>query len=161
MRLLIVRHAVALPRGTKGIADTERPLTPEGKARFKQSARGIAKLLDRPDVVFTSPWLRARETAAILAKAWGRIEPVELPALAGGSFEEQAAALDRLHRAALVAIVGHEPHLSSLLARLIGARSGERLELKKGGIALVELPGRLAAGGTLRLYLGPGALRKL
>jgi phosphohistidine phosphatase len=161
MRLLIVRHAIAVPRGTSGVPDEERPLTPEGRARFRGTARGIAKILGRPDVLLTSPWLRARQTASILAKAWGRVEPVEETALAGGTFEEQAVALDRHRDAGLVAIVGHEPYLSELLARLIGARGGERLELKKGGIALVELDGGIDEGGALRLYLGPGVLRRL
>jgi phosphohistidine phosphatase len=160
MRLLIVRHAVAVPRGTKGIADEDRPLTPEGRRRFKRAARGITKLLDEPEPLLTSPWRRARETAAILGKAWG-VEPKQLAALGGGTLEELAEALDRHRRAELVAVVGHEPQLSSLLARLIGARKAERLELGKGGIALVELEGRLAEGGSLRLYLGPGVLRRI
>ena len=161
MRLLIIRHAEAVPRGTPGIRDEERPLTTEGRSQFRAAARGISRLVDRPQAVLTSPWLRAKQTAAIVARAWDRIEPKEAPALAGGSFEDQAALLDGFPREATVAIVGHEPHLSSLLARLLGARAGDRLGLKKGAIALVEVPGRLAEGGSLLLFLPPKVLRKL
>lgn len=161
MRLLIVRHAIAVARATEGYDDEERPLTPEGAARFKAAARGIAKLFEPPDVLLTSPWLRARQTAAILAAAWGRVQPIDEPALAGGSFEEQAAALDRHQDARQAAIVGHEPYLSDLLARLIGGRHRERLEMKKGGIALVDLPDGVRRGGELRAFIAPGVLRKL
>jgi phosphohistidine phosphatase len=161
MRLVIVRHAIAVPRGTPDIPDEKRPLTKEGRARFRKAARGIARQFDRPDALLTSPWLRAAQTAATLAKAWGRVRPKEAKALAGGTFEEQAAVLDRFPREATVAIVGHEPYLSSLLARLVGARLSERLALKKGGVAVVELPGTLAGGGSLVSFLPPAVLRRL
>ncbi len=161
MRLIVVRHAIAVPRGTPGIADEKRPLTPEGEERFKEAAAGIARLFERPDALLTSPWLRARQTAGILAKAWRGIEPTETEALAGRPFAEQAAVLDRHPAKATVAIVGHEPHLSALLARLVGARHGERREMKKGGIALLDVPGRLAEGGTLLMFVPPKLLRQL
>ena len=161
MRLLIVRHAIAVPRGTPDLPDAKRPLTKEGRARFRKAARGIARQFGPPDVLLTSPWLRAAQTAAILAKAWGRVEPKEAKALAGGTFEEQAVMLDRFAKEATVAIVGHEPYLSELLARLVGARQSERLALKKGGLAVVDLPGKLAGGGTLVSFLPPAVLRRL
>lgn len=161
MRLLVVRHAIAVPRGTPGIRDEERPLTPEGESRFREAAKGLARVVDRPDAILTSPWLRARQTAAIAAAAWGRIQPTEEPALAGGSFEELAAALGGLGADATVAIVGHEPHLSGLLARLLGSRHDDRLEFKKGGAALLDVPGPLAEGGRLVWFLPPRVLRKL
>lgn len=161
MRLLIIRHAEAVPRGTPGIRDEERPLTTEGRSQFRAAARGIARLVDRPDALLTSPWLRAKQTAEIAARAWDRVEAKEAAALAGGTFEEQAELLDGLPREATVAIVGHEPHLSTLLGRLLGARATDRLGLKKGAIALVDVPGRLAEGGSLLLFLPPKVLRKL
>jgi len=85
----------------------------------------------------------------------------ETETLAGGSFEAQAAVLDRYPRDATVAVVGHEPYVSELLGRLLGSRHEDRLTFKKGGAALVQLPGRLAEGGTLDLFLPPKALRRL
>jgi phosphohistidine phosphatase len=161
VQLLIIRHAIAVPRGTPGIPDEDRPLTPEGEQKFREAARGLARLVDRPDALLTSPWLRAKQTARIAAAAWGRLEPKETAALASGSFEEQAAVLDRCPGDATVAVVGHEPWVSELLARLLGTRHDARLEFKKGGAALVEVPGRLADGGHLAWYLPPKVLRKL
>jgi phosphohistidine phosphatase len=161
MRLLIIRHAIAVARGTPGIPDAERPLTPEGEEKFSEAARGLARLEDRPAALLTSPWLRAKQTAAIAARAWGRIEPDEMEALAGGTFEDQAVVLDRYPRDATVAVVGHEPYVSDLLARLLASRHGDRLTFKKGGVAVVDVPGRLAEGGRLVSFLSPKVLRKV
>ncbi len=161
MRLIIIRHAIAVPHGTPGIPDEERPLTPEGELRFREAAKGLAALEERPDALLTSPWRRAKQTAALAAAAWGHVEPKETAALAGGSFEEQAQVLDRHPRESTVAVVGHEPHVSELLARLLGSRAGDRLTFKKGGAALVDVPGRLAEGGHLVWFLPPKVLRKL
>ena len=161
MRLLIVRHAIALPRGTPGVPDAERPLTPRGRRRFESAARGLARVLPRPDALLTSPWKRARETAEILAKAYGHLEPKDTPALAGGSFGPLARVLAGYADKATVAIVGHEPWLSGLLARLVGSSEDERLEFKKGGVAVVDLDGPLEEGGRLVAYLPPKLMRRL
>jgi len=161
VRLLIVRHAIAVARDTPGLPDTERPLTEEGEAKFREAARGLARLVDSPDALLTSPWLRAAQTARIAGEAWGKIQPMETEVLAGGSFEEQAAVLDGYPESATVAVVGHEPYVSALLARLLGSKQEDRLTFKKGGAALVEVPGRLADGGQLLWFLPPKVLRKL
>jgi phosphohistidine phosphatase len=161
MHLLIIRHAIAVPRGTPGIPDADRPLTPEGERKFRQAARGLARLRKRPDAVLTSPWRRALQTAEIAAGAWGRITPRQTPALAGGSFEDLAAALADHSPQSTVALVGHEPHLSALLARLLGTTRDDRLTFRKGGAALVDLPGGLDEGGRLLWYVPPKILREL
>lgn len=161
MRLLIVRHAIALPRGTPGVADALRPLTSRGKRRFESAAQGLARALPRPDAVLTSPWKRARQTAEILAAAYGRLETKDTPALAGGTLEALARELAPYPKDATVALVGHEPWLSALLAQLLGSAHEQRLEFKKGGAALVEVEGRLEEGGTLLAYLPPRLMRRL
>jgi phosphohistidine phosphatase len=161
MRLLIVRHAAAVARDTPGLADADRALTPEGRERFEEAAAGLARVTDPPDVLLASPWRRARQTAEILGRAFGGIEPEDLDALAGGTFAAVAKALDLRERDAMVALVGHEPQLSDLLGHLLGSREGDRLAFKKGGAALVDVPGRLAGGGQLVWFLPPKVLRKL
>ena len=115
----------------------------------------------RPDVLLTSPLPRAHATAEIAARAFRRLEPVIEPALAHGSVAEVVAALARQPADALVAIVGHEPVVSGLLARLLGAGDGGRLPFKKGGAALVDLPDGARGSGRLIWFLKPRILRTL
>ncbi|MGE0452389.1 MAG: histidine phosphatase family protein [Vicinamibacteria bacterium] len=160
MKLLLVRHASAVEAGTPGIADEARPLTPEGIRRFEEAARGLARVCPAPDVLLTSPLLRARQTAEIAAAAWGG-PPVRLePSLASGDFDAFAQALAGLGDAELVAAFGHEPTLSGWLARLLGSRAGERFAFKKGGAALLELRKRHPEG-TLLFAAPPRVLRAL
>lgn len=161
MRLLLIRHATAVPSGTQGIPDAERELTPRGEKRFRKAARGLARLVKRPDAILTSPLPRARRTAALAAAAWGRIEPRPEPALAGGRFEAWDSLLAGYGQGACVALVGHEPHLSKFLARLVGAGQPDRLAFKKGGVAIVDLADPASEGGQLVGFLTPKALRAL
>jgi phosphohistidine phosphatase len=161
VKLLVVRHAIAVPSGTPGIADDDRPLTDDGRRKFREAARGLAGIARRPDVLLTSPLPRAAETAAIAARAWGGVEPTVEPALASGDVDAILAAVSRQPAAAMVAIVGHEPTLSALLARLVGGADPERLAFRRGGVALVDLPGPPGAGGRLVWYLRPRILRAL
>jgi phosphohistidine phosphatase len=159
MHLLIVRHAIAVPHGTPGISDEDRPLTGEGRKRFRRVARGLARVVRRPDALLTSPLLRARQTAELLAAAWKGVEPQPEEALASGDFASLEAALARYDGGQLVAIVGHEPHLSGLLAHLMDARSPERFAFRKGGSAMVELKGALSEGGMLHWFARPRLFR--
>jgi phosphohistidine phosphatase len=161
VRLLLIRHAAAVPAGTPGIADDARPLTPRGRARFERAARGLARIVDRPDVLLTSPLPRARTTAEIAAGAFGRLEPAVEPVLAHGTPAAIVAALARQPRDALVALVGHEPTLGSPLARLVEGESGHRFAFKKGGAALVDLPAGPRAPGRLVWFVMPRILRTL
>jgi phosphohistidine phosphatase len=161
MKLLIIRHAIAVPRGTPSIPDDERPLTLRGERRFRRAARGLARIARRPDAILTSPLPRALRTAQIAAKAWGRLEPKVQAALASGRVETVLALLAAQPREATIAIVGHEPDLSALLARLLGTPERERLTFRKGGAAMVEIAGRPTHGGRLIWYLAPKVLRAL
>jgi phosphohistidine phosphatase len=144
MKLLLIRHAAAIPRGTPGVPDDERPLTPDGKAKFHIAARGLA-----------------RATAEIAARAFANITPTIEPALARSSVDGIVAALKIHPPGARIALVGHEPLLGALLARLLGAGQGERLAFATGGAALVDLPDGPAADGRLRWFLKPRILRTL
>lgn len=164
MKLLLVRHAIAVPAGTPDVADDERPLTDRGRKRFRKAAAGLAEILDTPDAILTSPLPRAKETAAIAADAWSDVTPIEEPRLAGDHPErvlpDLAAHHDGDHEDALIVLVGHEPHLSRLLGHLVGG-AGERLPFKKGGAALVEIDPAAPAAGRLIWFLPPRLLRRL
>ena len=161
MKLLLIRHATAVPRGTPGVPDDERPLTPEGKAKFRVAARGLARVTRRPDVLLTSPLPRARVTAEIAARAFAHIAPTLEPALARSSVDGIVAALKTHPPGARIALVGHEPLLGALLARLLGAAQGAQLAFARGGAALVDLPNGPAAAGRLRWFIKPRILRTL
>ena len=158
MRLLLIRHAIAVPSGTPGVEDDERPLTSRGRKRFRSAARGLARIMDRPDILLTSPLPRAVETAEIAAHAFGKLEPKHDKALARG-VGDILALLRRQPSDATVAIVGHEPTLSQVLARLLGSGRPERLAFKKGGAALVEVPDEARSAGRLVWFLRPRILR--
>src|SRR6267142_3263502 len=111
MKLLLIRHAAAVPRGTPGVPDAERPLTPQGKAKFRIAARGLARVTRRPDVLLTSPLPRARLTAEIAAHAFEHVAPAIEPALAHSSVDGIVAALSAHPPGARIALVGHEPLL--------------------------------------------------
>jgi phosphohistidine phosphatase len=159
MMLLIVRHATAARPDTPGMADEDRPLTPRGRERFKKAARGLAEIMPAPDLLLTSPLRRARETAEIAGKTW-KVTPREEPLLAGGNPEALLAAVAARSENSVVALVGHEPDMSRLLAHVVGGL-GERLPFKKGGAALVDLDDGAAGNGRLIWFMPPRLLRTL
>jgi phosphohistidine phosphatase len=161
MKLTVIRHAIAVPSGTEGVADDERPLTPKGRRRFEKVARGLAEICGGPDVLLTSPLPRAVETAEIAAEAWGKVAPTSEPALAQGNVDQILAVLAQYPPDQHVAIVGHEPTLSALLARLLGSTAVERFTFRKGGVAHLDLPGSPGEGGRLEWFARPRILRAL
>lgn len=163
IELYLVRHAIAAERGPKYPDDTLRPLTPAGSKRFSKSVPGLLELDVVIDFVLTSPLVRARETAQLLA---ARLKPkpaiAEIDALAPGGRHQAIVEAIKSHckRHRRLALVGHEPDLGELAARLLGARG--QVEFKKGGVCCIEVDGATPGGpGTLRWMLTPKALRAL
>jgi phosphohistidine phosphatase len=161
MKVVLIRHAAAVPKGTPGVLDAERPLTSAGKIRFRAGARGLARIMARPTVLLTSPLPRAQETADIAAHVFKGIDAEIEPALADPDVDAILAALKNHPADATVALVGHEPGLGALLARMLGSEQSERLTFKKGGAALVNLPDGPAMPGRLVWFLDPRVLRTL
>jgi phosphohistidine phosphatase len=163
IELYLVRHAIAAERGPKYPDDTQRPLTPAGLKRFSESVLGLIEMGVVIDLVLTSPLVRAHETAQLLAAGLKPRPPIlEVDVLSpGGRAHAIADAIksqSKRHRR--LAIVGHEPDLGELAARLLGARG--MVEFKKGAVALIEVDGATPTSpGTLRWLLTPKALRAL
>lgn len=163
MDLLIVRHAQAGSReefAETGQPDDLRPLTKAGAREMKAVARGLRRIIPNIDNLVTSPLVRARQTAEIIAAAYD-VPVVESDALRPEatfpSFENWAR---RQAKDGVVAAVGHEPHLSGLLAYLIGESGDARIDLKKAGVGLLRFDGRFERGrGTLRWLLTPNIAR--
>jgi phosphohistidine phosphatase len=159
--LYLVRHAIAAERGDEWPDDSKRPLTERGIARFKAVVRGFARLEDPVEEILTSPLTRARQTAALLAAAGDAPPPVRLlRALAPGHDPEEV--LDELEKAIRrrrVALVGHEPGLGELTARLLGA--DQPLPFRKGGMCRIDLTLPVRQAGSLVWFMPPRALRGL
>lgn len=161
--LYLVRHAIAAERGPNYPDDRERPLTSEGVARFKQVVEGLKGFDVKPELILTSPLVRASHTAELLAAGIGGKPRLEsLDALApGGRMTQVLDAITRYSkRSKHIAIVGHEPDLGDLASRLLRARG--TVEFKKGAVLCLELDGAMPTGpGTLKWLLPPRALRKI
>ncbi len=166
MRLLVIRHAIAAERdewAQTGKPDGERPLTDRGRSRMREAARGLARLVDVPDVIATSPLTRAAQTAAIVGKALGAPDPAELPALLpDADYATLVSWLRGLKTQGTVAVVGHEPHLSGLVCYLLTGRRETFLDLKKGAAALIQLADPPTPGVARLLWtIAPGGLRRI
>jgi phosphohistidine phosphatase len=160
--LYLIRHAIAAERGEAWPDDTKRPLTEDGIDRMRKAARGLARLDITIDLVCTSPLVRARQTAEIVAAALDpRPSLVTLESLApDGTFTALMAELDKHARKSRVALVGHEPGLGELAARLVGSRHA--IEFKKGAVCRIDLDEIPPAGpGHLRWFLTPRILRAI
>ncbi len=166
MELLIVRHAVAEERDAfakTGRDDAERPLTPAGRRKFERGARGLRWAAPSIDLLATSGLTRAAETCEILQKAYRIDRVVRLRELEP---EADPAALVRWlrkqRRRPLVGVVGHEPHLSSLIEHLLTGARGGFVDLSKGGACLLDLGDDPRAGSaTLRWLVTAAELRRL
>lgn len=161
MEICLVRHAIAVERGTQYEDDSKRPLTLQGRARMEEAAAGLQRLFT-PQVVLTSPLVRAVETAEILRKHYKLGKLRECEALATGDHKAVLAALDETDAGA-VALVGHEPWTSELLSYLLTGRTdGMAAVFKKGAAALVRSAADPVPGNCwLEWLVQPGALRRL
>jgi phosphohistidine phosphatase len=162
--LCIMRHGPAVTRGTATGEDSSRPLTPEGKEKVQQNARGLVKAGFEADWIVTSPLVRAAETAEIVADAFEPSVSTDFSdALKPGAAPEALIAFLARHlERRRVLLVGHEPDLSQLAGRLIGAGRHANLGFKKGGCCLIrftEFPPKMP--GELVWWLTPRILRKL
>jgi phosphohistidine phosphatase len=158
-----MRHGIAAERvGPFASNDAKRPLTAKGRKRTRQIATGLDNIGVRFDWIISSPLVRARETAEIVAAASHSKPPVELSNTLrpGGSLDEIISLLAKNGSSERVLLVGHEPDLSSLAARLIGAGGVANLTLKKGGCCLIRFDGRPAqSAGELLWWATPRMLR--
>jgi phosphohistidine phosphatase len=160
--IYLVRHAIAAERGDEWPDDSKRPLTERGIGRFKEVVRGLRSLDVGLDEIFTSPLVRARQTAELLAAGVdGKPIVKTLDSLAPG--HAPATVMAQLAKTAgrpRIALVGHEPGLGELAAYLIGAQRA--LPFRKGGVCRVEVGGLTGKrAGSLVWFVPPKILREL
>jgi phosphohistidine phosphatase len=159
--LYVVRHGIAVPRGSGGLADAERPLTEDGERKMRQAARGLREIGVEVDLIVSSPVPRALGTARIIAHVLKRDDRLETNEALAPHQSAMAIRgwLEMLSDRSLM-IVGHNPALSNLIGLLLTGSSEPNLcELRKGGVACLSRP---AGGGCLLEWLvAPKILRAL
>lgn len=138
MNLYIVRHAIAVPRGTPGYDDDgQRPLTDKGRKKMEKIVEGIHQLDVTLDVILSSPYVRARDTAKILAKEFNMKDKLAFSdhLIPPGDYENLIDEIREKYDVDNLALVGHEPMLSGLISWLTAGNTAMMVTFKKGGIA--------------------------
>jgi phosphohistidine phosphatase len=151
-QLWLLRHGEAEPHETR--ADSDRELTDRGRAQATAAGRALAALKLEFQLVFTSPKVRARDTARLACAELG-LDALDHDALASGFDAREALALVAAAGSEQrVLVVGHEPDFSAVVGELTGAR----IDMKKGGVAGVRVDG---AAGELIVLLRPREIDRL
>ncbi len=142
MEIYLVRHGDAEPADAPGVAcDADRALTPGGKKDLLKIISGLRKVVEPPDIILTSPLVRARETAEIvrsifdLSKSTIQVEND----LGAGASPNTIIQVARKTSKKRVFLVGHEPDFSHCVAWMASGQAGEGVVMKKGGIARIDI----------------------
>ncbi len=163
MQLFILRHAIAVPRGTPGYPNDDRPLTEEGIAKMVEGAKGIKEISGSFDVIITSPLTRALHTAKITAEAAGYEKEIVITTylLPGSPQSSLFNFLNEYKTSGKVMIVGHEPHLGFIASSLLGINNSA-VELKKGALCRIDTESFPPSGkGKLIFLIQPKELRAI
>ncbi len=139
-RLYVLRHGVAVPSGTPGIADDDRPLTPEGEHEVDRIAKRLKRLRLDAERIVTSPLPRARRTAVLIAQRLGLAGTLEdADVLRSGESAESIADWLAGRSERRLMIVGHDPAFSDLVGLLVtGSADPPLCELEKAGVAALR-----------------------
>ena len=167
MELYILRHGIAVDRATPGFEDdSTRPLTAEGQKKMRQNAQGM-KIMDLSfDVILSSPYLRAKETATIVLQKFKTKNNKMLltkALLPEASIEQIIKEINlNYYKNKSLLLVGHEPHLSSLISVLLTGKPNMIIDFKKGGLCrLTAMTPLSKESARLDWLLTPSQLRKL
>lgn len=160
MLLLLIRHAQAAEQNDATYPDdTLRPLVPKGRKAQRRMSKELRKRGMVPTRIFSSPWKRAWQTARITREELGlpKSARIACPSLAAPPDPEALAAeLGVIGADETVALVGHEPWMSSLASLLLAGHAARlRIDFPKSGVMGIEAEGFQPGAGTLRFFLIP------
>ncbi len=165
MNIYLLRHGLAVERGSaKYRDDRDRPLTAEGRAKVKRIAQAMTAMDLEFDAILSSPFVRARETAELVAAG---VKPRRKVTLCDALAADAEPAEIVPHLTALkpapkeVLLVGHQPYLGNLASLLLASTSPDALEFKKGGLAKLRVSGSPAARSASLEWLLTPRLMKL
>jgi phosphohistidine phosphatase len=152
MKLYFFRHGIAQPHDLPGLPDHQRQLTDEGFLRTRRSAR-LLKLLDlRLDRLYSSPLIRARQTADVIGQTLGIAVQIRDEVAPGFNLTHVETLTRDMGSEGAVMFIGHEPDLSATISALIG---GGSLTIKKGALARVDVQTYIPLRGQLTWLLNP------
>ena len=165
MEVYLMRHGTALSRESADApSDEQRPLTPKGIKKTRKAAKGLTTLRPSIDRVFTSPLLRARQTADIVAEALrfkGQVEELTL-LVPGGDPEELVRSLTNYKDCEGVLLVGHQPELGATASFLLTGHTNLEINFKKSAVCCIQVDTfPPTEHGVLNWLLAPKQLRKL
>ena len=162
MNLYIIRHAISVDEGSPEYEeDSQRPLTDKGKKKMRQVAKGLRALGADFDLILSSPYVRAKETAEILANVFKIKTDVAFSEnlIPMGDPDLLIAEMNEKYTANSIALVGHEPHLTALISLLVSDNANVDITLKKGGVCRLSADDlHHARKATLEWLLTPGIL---
>lgn len=141
MNLYIIRHAIAAQRGTPGYEDdSQRPLTDKGRKKMSKIAKGLRQLGIELDVILTSPYVRARDTAKILADEYNMVDQIRFTdnLIPPGDFKALIDEIQEKYDVESLALVGHEPMLGELISWLTTGSKNLQINFKKGGVCYLS-----------------------
>ncbi|MCX7885822.1 MAG: phosphohistidine phosphatase SixA [Verrucomicrobiae bacterium] len=158
MKLYLVRHATASDLAP---SDAERPLTKEGRQEAQIAGAALGRLEVRPDQILSSPLLRARQTAEIIAEKLKFQKEISVfPELGNGHTLAQVLRVAKTFEPFTEMIwVGHMPSLAEHLAGLLGSEHPAALSMGKATVACVELTTLRAGRAELRWFMRQKQLR--
>lgn len=162
MNLYIIRHAIAVEESTPEYEDdSQRPLTDKGKKKMRQIAKGLRALGVDFDLILSSPYVRAKETAEILAEVSRTKADVVFSEnlIPMGDPDLLIAEMNEKYSANSIALVGHEPHLTTLIGLLVSENASLDMTLKKGGVCRLSVDDlHHTRKATLEWLITPGIL---
>jgi phosphohistidine phosphatase len=163
--LYIVRHGIALDRElarARGVKDRDRPLTEKGRHRTREVAKALTRRAPEIEAIWSSPLVRAVETAAIVAKPLGLDYATTATLIPNAAPEALLELLAQDAPGRALAVVGHEPHLGRLIAWSLVGEARSFALMRKAGVCLLRFTSPPRAGaGQLVWFLPPALLRKL
>lgn len=154
MILYLLRHGHAVNVGENNVRrDFDRMLTREGKEKVRQVLKAVERTGKNPDKIFTSPLVRAVETAEIAADELGCKEVEQNDELAPGGDHGELIRSLRNSGIESAMLVGHMPDLSELAGRLVSRKCDANIHFKKAGLCCVSFDGELSEGDGLLEFL--------
>lgn len=164
MMLYLLRHGIAVDADENGVVrDSERRLTDEGRRKAAIVGKGLSEIGVEPDLIASSPLVRAKETAEIVAKILGAPGDIEvLDMLAPGMDFASVTAWVNTRKMKAIMLVGHSPDLQEYASYLISSSADTAIELKKAGACCIEFDGAAGKGrGVLRWLIPPAVFKTL